>query len=166
MLITPAYERLNKRLYDVEPEYGTSGKTWAKYVRKCAQDNPGSILDYGCGRRTLEQELGYPIQNYDPAIPGYDAPPEPAHCVACTDVLEHIEPECLDAVLDDLKRVTQAVGFFVIATRPAAKVLADGRNAHLINRPIEWWLPQIWERFTISQVTNLGILFIVIVKAK
>jgi hypothetical protein len=63
------------------------------------------------------------------------------------DVLEHIEPDCLDDVLDDLKRVTKGIGFFTVACGPAAKVLPDGRNAHLIQEPPEWWLPKLLERF-------------------
>jgi hypothetical protein len=166
MLITPGYADLNRQLYVTEPEYGTSGKTWAKYVRKLAP-NPRSILDYGCGRRTLEQALGFPIRNYDPCIKGFEDPPEPEDMVVCTDVLEHIEPECLDAVLDDLKRVTRKTGFFVIATRRAKKVLADGRNAHLIVQPAEWWVRKLWERFAVTGFSTLDIgLLIVIVKAK
>jgi hypothetical protein len=165
VLITPEYVELNKKLFNVNPEYGTSGVFWAKYVKALAE-NPRSILDYGCGRRTLEQALGYPIQNYDPAIPRYSESPDPADLVACTDVLEHIEPECLDAVLDDLKRVVRKTGFFVIATKPASKTLADGRNAHLIVKPMEWWLPKLSERFQIVSMANMGFLFAVVVKAK
>lgn len=166
MLITPAYVEQNQQLFKVEPDYGTSGKTWAKYVRSLAP-NPRSILDYGCGRRTLEQALGFPIQNYDPCIKGFEDPPDPADMVVCTDVLEHIEPECLDAVLNDLKRVTRKKGFFVIATRRAAKTLADGRNAHLIVQPPEWWLPKLQERFSVTGFSHLDIgLLIVVVSAK
>jgi len=114
--------------------------------------NTRDILDYGCGQRTLEQALGFPIRNYDPAIPGLDTPPEPADLVVCTDVLEHIEPECLDDVLDDLRRVTRKVGFFVIANRPAKKILPDGRNAHLIQEGIDWWRPRIAARFALHQI--------------
>jgi 2-polyprenyl-3-methyl-5-hydroxy-6-metoxy-1,4-benzoquinol methylase len=68
-----------------------------------------------------------------------DAAPEPHDIVACTDVLEHIEPDCLDDVLKDIRRCTKKVAFLLIATRPAIKVLADGRNAHLIQQPYTWW---------------------------
>jgi hypothetical protein len=30
---------------------------------------------------------------------------------------------------------------------PALKTLPDGRNAHLIQEPVEWWLPKIMQRF-------------------
>jgi hypothetical protein len=67
--------------------------------------------------------------------------------VCCIDVLEHIEPDLLDNVLDDLKRVTKRIGFFTVSTSPAEKTLPDGRNAHLIQAAPEWWLPKFMERF-------------------
>lgn len=124
------------------------------------------ILDYGCGQRTLERDLGWAIRNYDPCIPGLDASPDPADVVVCTDVLEHIELECLDEVLDDLRRVTRKAGFFVIATRPAEKTLPDGRNAHLIQEPISWWMPRLEARFVVSQVKEMAGEFAVVVRPR
>jgi hypothetical protein len=72
--------------------------------------------------------------------------------VTCIDVLEHIEPDCLDNVLDDLERLAEVLVFLTIHTGPAAKVLSDGRNAHLTQQPIEWWLPKIWNRFDLHTV--------------
>ena len=67
-------------------------------------------------------------------------------------MLEHIEPACLDEVLDDLERVTRKIGFFVIANRPAKKVLADGRNAHLIQEDVDWWRARLERRFAMHQI--------------
>ena len=86
--------------------------------------------------------------------------------VACIDVLEHIEPAYLTGVLDDLKRLTEGVAFLSIHTGPAVKVLSDGRNAHLIQQPMEWWLPQIWERFDLQTVQLMEQGFYVIGTAK
>ena len=80
----------------------------------------------------------------------------PAELVACCDVLEHIEPECLDDVLDHLEELTEVVLFASIHTGPASKKLDDGRNAHLIQQPMEWWLPKLWERFTLQTVQSEG----------
>jgi len=71
-------------------------------------------------------------------------------------VLEHIEPEFLDNVLDDLKRVTQAAIFCTIHTGPAVKTLSDGRNAHIIQQPMQWWLPKLWDRFDLQSVQVTG----------
>jgi hypothetical protein len=167
LLISEEYRRLNEKLHEDRPDYGTSGHRWVVPVRELAREmGATSILDYGCGKRTLERELGFAINNYDPAVEGLDAAPEPADLVVCTDVLEHIEPECLEDVLDDLQRVTKGFGFFNIATRPAVKTLADGRNAHLIVEKARWWLEHLWDRFDIVQFNDLGGDFIVIVRAK
>jgi hypothetical protein len=155
MKITPEYLEQNRKLHS-EGRYGISGGKWANVVLQlCERHQTRDVLDYGCGQRLLEKGLGWKIRNYDPCIGDLDAPPEPADIVVCTDVLEHIEPECLDDVLDDLKRVVQKKGFLVIATRPAEKFLPDGRNAHLIQQSSGWWLPRLAQRFRIEMVKEL-----------
>ena len=146
MLITDSYKQLNAELHAREPSYGTSGKKWTGAVYQIArQFNTRDVLDYGCGKQRLKEALSevLNIKGYDPAVPGLDAPPEPADLVVCTDVLEHIEPACLDEVLIDLRRLTKKVLFVVVSTRKAVKTLADGRNAHLIVEPPSWWLPRL-----------------------
>jgi hypothetical protein len=163
MLISPDYKKLNEALHTAG-DYGITGSKWAADVLALStRIGTKDILDYGCGQRSLEKALGFPIRNYDPCIAGFDAPPEPAKIVICTDVLEHIEPEYVDAVLDDLKRVTVNIGFFVIANRPARKILPDGRNAHLIQEGPRWWLPRLCQRFEIVQLNSLQGEFVVVV---
>lgn len=127
------------------------------------------ILDYGCGKGELTKALGrrYHITGFDPAILEASTPPAPCEFVFCGDVLEHIEPECLDAVLDDLQRVTAKHGLFIISTRPAKKTLPDGRNAHLIIQPLEWWIPRLAQRFFLKTFQNFGNeAFMILVKKK
>ena len=164
MKISPAYLEQN-RLLHAGGSYGLGGQRWAESVRNiCRVAGSRDVLDYGCGQRTLEKALGFPIRNYDPCIPGLDAAPEPADVVVCTDVLEHIEPECLDEVLDDLKRVVRRVGFLVIANRPAKKTLPDGRNAHLIQEDSAWWMPRLKSRFAVAYVKEMTGEFAVVVE--
>lgn len=113
------------------------------------------LLDYGCGhnlslQENLKPQRQFKYQCYDPGVPEYAEPPEPAELVVCIDVLEHIEPDCLEEVLDHLESLTQQVLFATVHTGPAGKVLPDGRNAHLIQKPAEWWLPRFMERFTMQ----------------
>jgi hypothetical protein len=155
-LISESYRAMNADLHASSPKYGTSGHRWAPVVMQlAAQFKAYTVLDYGCGKSTLLKALPplaeRPIrfEQYDPCIPGLDEPPEPADLVVCTDVLEHIEPDCLEAVLDDLHRVTLKAVFLEIACRPAKKTLPDGRNAHLTQEPPDWWLPKLdarWQR--------------------
>ena len=147
-LITDDYLAQQKALH-ATGQYGIVGFHWAETVRQLSQSGRKSILDYGCGQQTLKKALGpaYNVACYDPAIEGLDAPPQPADVVVCTDVLEHIEPECLDAVLADLARLTREIALLVVHTGPAGKVLADGRNAHLIQQGSRWWTTKLVEYF-------------------
>lgn len=139
MRYTEEYKALQQQLH-AAGGYGTSGAKHAQYVMQLSKNlGTRNILDYGCGQRTLARALPFNIDNYDPFIPGLDAEPEPHDLVVCSDVLEHIEPDCLESVLQHLHRLTNKALFVDVACRPAKKVLADGRNAHLIQ-----WEPRGW----------------------
>lgn len=73
----------------------------------------------------------------------------------CGDVLEHIEPDCIDDVLDDIKRVTQKVAIFVVSTQESKKTLPDGRNAHLLIKPVSWWMERLERRFYVKYIENI-----------
>lgn len=111
----------------------------------------GGVLDYGCGQGHLKAALpGYDVREYDPAISGKDGRPSPASVVVCSDVLEHIEPALIDNVLSDLRNLTQTVAIMVIATGASRKMMADGRQAHLIVENAAWWRARIEEKFLID----------------
>lgn len=150
-VISPTYRELNSQLHQSRPDYGAgiSSRRWYATIAELAKKvGAQSILDYGCGKGSLGKALAHlVVKNYDPAIPGLDKPPTAADLLVSTDVLEHIEPDCLDDVLDDMKRCGLKAVFLTIATRKAAKTLADGRNAHLIVQSPEWWLPKLMARW-------------------
>ncbi len=127
-----------------------------------AEFETSDVLDYGCGKCTLQGALGAEINNFDPCISALAKPPAPADIVACIEVLEHIEPGYLDAVLADLRRLTKRVLFVTVATVPSTKRLGDGRNAHLIVQPEEWWLARLAAaQFNIRTVVRHGLGFYV-----
>lgn len=144
------------------PTYGGSGPQWVNVVKGLVENvkkDKGegelpSVLDYGCGKGFLAEELDFPIWEYDPAIPGKERLPKPADIVLCTDVLEHIEPDTLDAVLDDLRRVTKKVGVFAIAKAPSLKKFPDGSNVHQITMPKTWWQMKLAEYFQIGKTID------------
>jgi 2-polyprenyl-3-methyl-5-hydroxy-6-metoxy-1,4-benzoquinol methylase len=161
MLISDEYRELNKELHETNEAYGTSGHNHAEAVVGLANAmQTVDILDYGCGKGTLNSAIGIRLKEYDPAVPGKDDPPEPADLVVCTDVLEHIEPDCLDDVLDDIESLARRGVFLCVATREAKKVLADGRNAHLIVEGKDWWLPKLMDRWDIINFSDAGGEFI------
>lgn len=69
--------------------------------------------------------------------------------VLCLDVMEHIEPELLDNNLAHIKSLTKMVATMTIATVQAQKTLSDGRNAHLIVKPKDWWIEQLRRHFSV-----------------
>lgn len=154
-LISPEYQAMCRKMHEDDPTWGVFGQNFADLAGVIYKKHGcRSALDYGCGKRTMEKALGFPINNYDPAIPECSALPNPAEMVICTEVLEHIEPECLDGVLDHIRECTQKLALLTVATKPAGQMLPDGRNAHLIVRNYRWWLPKIWERFEIMSMTR------------
>lgn len=168
MRISDNYLDLQKQLHAT----GTYGRgvdvpECMRHIRACIQTGE-TLLDYGCGQGHLGRacaDWGLPIFEYDPAIPGKDKLPAPADIVVCADVLEHVEPECLDAVLNHLQALTRKILIAVIATRPAAKTLADGRNAHVLLLEPKEWFDHLVKRFDMLQwadrhVIGRGVLFI------
>lgn len=167
MQISEQYRKLNKELHQNNESYGVSSSKWVGMVAELIVANKiETVLDYGCGKGKLKEGLKVEIAEYDPCIEGKDAKPNPAEMVVCTDVLEHIEPECLDSVLDHIQNLTTKIAFLTVAMRPAKKVLADGRNAHLIQEGADWWLPKLMERFKLLAYRDLGGEFLVILEAK
>jgi hypothetical protein len=154
--ISPAY-LAEQQLLHKNPGYGVASVNVAPFVARVIQRmDVRSLSDYGAGKCRLQlalRELGIEIdyRPYDPAYPEYGAP-QPADLVTCIDVLEHVEPECLDAVLKELTRITVRLGFFTVHTGPAMKFLSDGRNAHLIQCPMNWWVDVLAKNFKILAV--------------
>ena len=156
-VISSEYASLNAQLHRENLTYGVGGAKHAERVLKMAEAmKTHSILDYGCGKGHLAKAIPFPIWEYDPAIPGKQDPPRPADFCICTDVLEHVEPEHLEIVLDDLRRCTKLVGFFVIHTGPASKTLPDGRNTHLIQQDKDWWSKKLGRYFNITKIILAG----------
>jgi len=155
-LISDEMRRLNRELHEDNVMYGIGGGKYAETVIKMKTENINSVLDYGCGKGHLAKALPFPIWQFDPAIPEHAESPRPADLVVCTDVLEHIEPDKLDVVLDDLRRCVLQVGYFVIHLGAAQKTYADGRNAHLIQEPADWWVKKLSQYFDVATAQQRG----------
>jgi hypothetical protein len=151
MTISENYRNLNSQLHATHKSFGTSGKKWATAIQFLHTEfKINSILDYGCGKQTLAAALPkLNIAGYDPAIPELSEKPNSADLVVCGDVLEHIEPEFLDNVIEDLYRLSKKITFIVLSTREAKKTLQDGRNAHLIVQSADWWIKKFEDKFEV-----------------
>ncbi|MCR5877770.1 class I SAM-dependent methyltransferase [Phenylobacterium sp. J367] len=166
-VITEDYRRQQQELHK-NPNYGVASLMFAPVIAKAIRQlGVTSVSDYGAGKQNLlrgltEQGIQIDYRPYDPAFPEY-GPARSADMVCCIDVLEHIEPDCLDAVLDELRDLTARYGVFTVHTGPAKKVLSDGRNAHLIQKPSSWWLPKLCERFEVEGLHKVPNGFLVVV---
>lgn len=150
--ISDSYLSLIKEMHS-RHKWGTDGHKHAEKIYEIMA-NKGLLtaLDYGCGRGTLKEKMKeiaeiITVKEYDPAIEGKNTRPLPAEMVVCTDVLEHIEPDFLDNVLDDLNNLSLKAAYLVISCRYANAVLPNGKNAHLIVKSPEWWTEKILEKF-------------------
>jgi hypothetical protein len=151
VLITDDYRKMMIKYHRDILHYGVGAGAYAEIVKKIKESiKADSVLDYGSGKGYLAKALEFPIWEYDPCIPGKDEIPRSADLVVCIDTLEHIEPECLTAVLADLARCILKCGYFIVHTKPARKILPDGRNTHLIQESKEWWENKLKDFFTLT----------------
>jgi hypothetical protein len=161
ILISDDYRRQQEHLHETT-EYGTMAQHYGPLVSQIIEKlEVTHLLDYGSGKRmgllkNLKVKTKLTYQAYDPGVEELASAPVPAELVCCIDVLEHIEPQYLENVLDHLAELTEVCALLSIHTGPAMKTLDDGRNAHLTQEPIEWWLPKIWQRFDIQTVQKVG----------
>lgn len=153
MLYTPEYKKILEQEHARDRQWGPGPWTKAAKVVKAAEkENALTILDYGCGKGGFKKYMNdhypaYTVFEYDPGIPGKDQTPDPAEMVVCFDVLEHVEPQCVDAMVDELKRLTLKLIMIEICSHPAGKILLDGRNAHLVQEHGDWWVEKFSKYF-------------------
>lgn len=168
-LISPEYKAEQEALH-AKGNYGTASLQFGEMVTKLLNKTGArSILDYGCGSmqnltKVLRPDHEVDYLGYDPAVDEFAENNVPADLVVCIDVLEHIEPDLLDNVLDDLQRCTGHFAFLTVHTGPAVKTLSDGRNAHLIQESPTWWLSHILARWGLVQFQLTPNGFFVVLK--
>lgn len=166
-LCSPDYRSQLREMFADHAWSGGGVKYLNEVVGLCKKVGATSVLDYGCGGGELVGRLQLKatsvvklqagtqpaarlldlvrVSGYDPGVPGREALPEPADVVVCVDVLEHVEPDRVSAVLRHLWFLTNKVALIQVATRAADKRLPDGRNAHLTIDNGSWWFARLSE---------------------
>jgi hypothetical protein len=145
-LITDEYCALNTEMHRRQAHYGTSAAKHARLVCKVLRKAKArSMLDYGCGKATLRKVVADVVEyrGFDPAIAEYAHAPEPADVVACMDVMEHVEPQFVEAVLAAVIGLAGRAAMFVISCEVGGRILADGLPAHRSVHPPSWWLDRL-----------------------
>lgn len=151
------YAAVYSRVHQDRPKHW-SGTTIRRHVADIAalidRVRAQRLLDYGCGKgaqylthRVHERWGGVLPHCYDIGVRYLAARPQGVFDgVICTDVLEHVEESDVDAVLNDLFSFAGSIGFVFLAISciPCKEItLPDGRNAHLTQRPPEWWAARL-----------------------
>ncbi|MEE8599052.1 MAG: methyltransferase domain-containing protein [Dehalococcoidales bacterium] len=109
------------------------------------------ILDYGCGKglqyveRKVHTEWGVEQPHlYDPAVPQHaERPDYTFDLVLCTDVMEHVPEDMVEATFIDIFSMSHRLVFFSISTRPALQFVGNKENAHATIKPAQWWNDKI-----------------------
>ena len=160
-IISDEQRQRNSELHQSEGNYGnrSDGAGVARHLpevllRLHESGLCNSVLDYGTGKGKLTERLrnelpaAIKVKGYDPSVPKYNSRPEgPFDIITCLDVLEHIEMDSIDAVLRDIHTLTNNICYLVIDLQPAVKTLSDGRNAHILLAPSEWWITRVSQLF-------------------
>lgn len=167
-LFSEAHLEQQKELHQSFPAYGQSSLVFAPMVSELINANSvTSLIDYGCGlgllRDNLELNGELAVQNYDPALEQHATRPQPAEMLVCLDVLDVIEDDKIDAVLDDLKALTDKMAFLSINTETANQEGEGGDQRSF--KPVEWWLPKIMERFELHYFSRIDHGFVVVLKS-
>jgi hypothetical protein len=165
-LFTPQHIASQKQVHEECPAYGSASLVFAPMVSELINANEvRTLLDYGSGLgqvpANLELNHQVDVQLYDPAIDTFADQAKPAEMVICLDVLDVVEPDCVDAVLDHLRQLTLKMAFFSINT--AAPEGAVHPSTGYQN--VEWWLPKLMQRFELHYFSRIGNGFVVVLKA-
>jgi hypothetical protein len=157
---TDKYAALQREMHETTT-YGVWGAHNVELVSRsvlsvrCEMKRPVSLLDYGCGSGALGESVqavfrDAKVTNYDPFHPKWRDLPEPQEehdITTCCDVMEHVEIQCIDNTLKWIADRTRYIAIFEIGTEDAEKVLPDGRNAHITQRPLGWWITRLTKYF-------------------
>jgi len=159
--ISEEQRALNKALHNKNATFGNrsdgaglAGKLPIALQRMHELDLCNSVLDYGTGKGRLVERLRSSLPNsitvtgYDPAVEAWEhKPTQQSDILTCLDVLEHVEISSIDMVLQDIRSLTRHFCYLVIDLQPAVKRLPDGRNAHILLAPPEWWVARVAQLF-------------------
>ena len=156
------YAKIYSEMHEAHPKH-FAGLTVRRHATAIAElvrrTSAKRLLDYGCGKgyqylahRVHETWGGLLPHCYDIGVRQLAARPVGYFDgVICTDVLEHIAPEDVEAVIADVVSFVrdtaegnEAFVLFGVDCGPSVqKSLAGGRDIHLTQQPPAWWESRI-----------------------
>lgn len=162
-VISDSQRKLNQELHQIRQDFGNRptgaglAENLSSAILKCHKINmANSILDYGTGKGKLIKHLkkklppNILVDGYDPAVDEFSSKSDKQYdIVTCLDVLEHVELDSINKVLEDIHQSTKNICYLIIDLQPAMKKLSDGRNAHILIAPSDWWIGKVSNLFPI-----------------
>lgn len=137
----------NKKAYSdlhiKDKSFGSGNGHISYIVAFCLHLKPKTILDFGCGKGTMADEIsnliGLSIEKYDPALTQYEKLPQDFFDLLYnTDVLEHIPEEELPQLFFTIKKLSK-LAILIPHLELSGKLLPDGSNVHCtIKSKCEW----------------------------
>ena len=152
--------RLNQQLHLSNPDFGINDTGLTSRLPAAIECfsrmvPTSSVLDYGTGKGFLVDQLRaelpskFKVDGYDPSVEKWSKPPASSYdIVTCLDVLEHIDLQFIDRTILQLKKLANHFCYVTIDLQPAVKRLKDGRNAHVMLAPSEWWITRFAQHFS------------------
>lgn len=152
------------------PSYrvNSPGRNIAPHAVNVLQPATGSsIMDYGCGEAKAVDFFNLrglkasgcdlvPLRADVHEVCLWDIPETvPVYDYAfCADVMEHIPPRLVEAVLNNIRFRTRIAGYFQIATAPDVHGDKIGETLHLTVENRDWWAERLRQHFTDVQIED------------
>lgn len=163
---TEGYAVLQRQMHEAG-NYGQWGDFNVEFVGRAIVPvyhnvrRPVSVLDYGAGSGALADELEklfrqISVTRYDPFAPRWRDGAEPGvhDVVNCSDVMEHVEPQCVENTLKYIAARTRFIATFSIGIEDAEKTLPNGDNAHITLRSPQWWARKLQKHFVVVEAVG------------
>lgn len=138
-----------RALHRSESFRGYSILQWVPQIADLVAEHKSvRLLDYGCGlgwqyiRERVHLAMGVEVPHlYDPAVDALSTKPEGTFDgVICTDVMEHVPEEEVDAVVREIAAYAEDWAFVSVCCRPSKHIrFPDGTNVHVTVKPFQWW---------------------------
>ena len=146
--------------------YGASnhGKAATPHV---ARNKPTLVVDFGCGCNNFINNLNklgiegkgvdFVYEEADIVAPMHNVP-LPNGCadfITAFDSLEHLLPEDVDLVFEEMQRIAMpdCAFCFSISYTPSM-ITVHGQNLHPTVRPAKWWAAKIRKFATVSRIKH------------
>lgn len=153
--------KLFKELYERKEHYGRNSIKFYDIIAEIIKDNNyHQILDFGCGKselyQELEENLNVEVYRYDPAVEGLEKKPTcKFDFVICSDVLHNIKEAEIPSILQELKYYSNNLFIYLNCIDHPTKFY-NGEKTNRCVHPREWWLTQLKKVFDDVRIIDIN----------